>query len=166
MTFAKQLVAGASVQLASLKSSPELNGRQGKLLQYMGTFAEFNCSALDQSAQKRQVQLDLVDGGLLGTAAAKTIVAKGSNLVYLSGPPDEEDETWWTSPQEDEETAELLEQRLSQGVGDGRWADGGAGQAGTNPGGLSGCAEPMRGARDASKFKVRGCDQDALATER
>ena len=106
-----------------------------------------------------------LDGGQLGTADAKTIVVKASNLVYVSGPPDTEDETWWTSPQEDAEIAQLLEQRLSQGAGDGGGADGGgAGQAG--PGGVSGGAEPRSGARDASELKVRGCGQDALATDR
>ena len=130
----------------------------------MGTLAEFQNSALDASANTWKV-LDPLDGGQLGTADAKTIVVKASNLVYVSGPPDTEDETWWTSPQEDAEIAQLLEQRLSQGAGDGGGADGGgAGQAG--PGALSGGAEPRSGARDASEFKVRGCGQDALATDR
>ena len=131
----------------------------------MGTLAEFQNSALAASANTWKVLLDPLDGGQLGTADAKTIVVKASNLVYVSGPPDTEDETWWTSPQEDAEIAQLLEQRLSQGAGDGGGADGGgAGQAG--PGGLSGGAEPRSGARDASEFKVRGCGQDALATDR
>ena len=114
---------------------------------------------------RQDSHIDPLDGGQLGTADAKTIVVKASNLVYVSGPPDAEDETWWTSPQEDAEIAQLLEQRLSQGAGDGGGADGGgAGQAG--PGGLSGGAEPRSGARDASELKVRGCGQDALATDR
>ena len=97
----------------------------------MGTLAEFQNSALAASAEKLKVLLDPLDGGQLGTADAKTIVVKASNLVYVSGPPDTEDETWWTSPQEDAEIAQLLEQRLSQGAGDGGGADGGgAGQAG------------------------------------
>ena len=96
----------------------------------MGTMAEFQNSALDASAEKWKVLLDPLDGGQLGTADAKTIVVKASNLVYVSGPPDAEDETWWTSPQEDAEIAQLLEQRLLQGAGDGGGADGGgAGQA-------------------------------------
>ena len=131
----------------------------------MGTLAEFQNSALAASANTWKVLLDPLDGGQPGTADAKTIVVKASNLVYVSGPPDTEDETWWTSPQEDAEIAQLLEQRLSQGAGDGGGAGGGgAGQAG--PGGLSGGAEPRSGARDASELKVRGCGQDALATDR
>ena len=54
----------------------------------MGTLAEFQNSALQASANKWKVLLDPLDGGQLGTADAKTIVVKASNLVYVSGPPD------------------------------------------------------------------------------
>lgn len=49
----KKLVAGV-VEISSLKSSPELNGRQGKLIQYMGTMAEFLDfkNEIDSSAEK------------------------------------------------------------------------------------------------------------------
>ena len=69
----RQLVAGATVQLASLKSTLELNGRQGKLICYMGTLAEFlNMSnSLDSGAEKWQVQLDPVTSGVRGTSDAK-----------------------------------------------------------------------------------------------
>ena len=106
------LVAGATVKLVSLKSTPELNGRQGKLVQYMGARAEFlNSSGLDCSAEKWQVQLDPVASGLPGSSFdeldSKTIVAKTSNLVYVSGPAGAEDKNWWTSPLEDEEAAKM-----------------------------------------------------------
>ena len=51
----------------------------------MGTLAEFQNSALAASAEKWKVLLDPLDGGQLGTADAKTIVVKASNLVYVSG---------------------------------------------------------------------------------
>jgi hypothetical protein len=142
------LVAGATVKLASLKSSPELNGRQGKLVQYMasmGTLAEFlNSNELDCSAEKWQVQLDPVASGLSGSFEAKTIVAKASNLAYVSGPAGAEDENWWTSPLEDEEAAKMLQQRRGDGEGGGArfpsGEGGGAGDSGGTGAGLGGRA--------------------------
>jgi hypothetical protein len=136
----RALVAGATVKLTSLKSFPELNGRQGKLVQYMGTLAEFlNSNGLDSCAEKWQVQLDPVASGLPGSSFdeldAKTIVTKTSNLVYVSSPAVAEDENWWTSPLEDEEALEMLQQRRGDGEGGGARFPGGEGCGAGDSGG-------------------------------
>ena len=76
-------------------------------------------NSLDSGAEKWQVQLDPVTSGVRGTSDAKCqpIVAKASNLEYVSGPAEAENEIWWTSALEDEEAAKVLQQQRGFGEG-------------------------------------------------
>jgi tetratricopeptide (TPR) repeat protein len=151
----KQLVAGVVVEISSLKSSPELNGRQGKLIRYMGTMAEFLDfkNENDSSAEKWKVELEPLNSDpTTTTTTSKTIVTRASNLTYVSGPPDTEDETWWTSPQEDEEAAKLIIQmRLADGGGGGGGGEGKGGGGGAEASLEDGAS--TSGAREPGEFK-------------
>jgi hypothetical protein len=78
-----QLIAGCIVEIHSVKSSAHLNGSQGKLVQFAGTWSEFNNNS---STARWKV---------MPTTSSTLISLKACNLTLIRVPPQGDEKDWW-----------------------------------------------------------------------
>jgi hypothetical protein len=78
-----ELIVGSVVEIHSVKSPAHLNGSQGSLVQFLGTWSEFNDNS---STAKWKVK----------PASSSTLISlKASNLTLIRVPPQEDEKDWW-----------------------------------------------------------------------
>jgi hypothetical protein len=78
-----ELIAGSIVEIHSVKSSSHLNGSQGTLVQFVGTWSEFKNNS---STARWKVK---------PTSSSTLISLKACNLTLIRVPPQEDEKDWW-----------------------------------------------------------------------
>ena len=77
-----ELIVASIVEIHSVKSSDHLNGSQGSLMQFLGTWSEFNNSSTARWKVKP-------------TSSSTLISLKSSNLTLIHVPPQEDEKDRW-----------------------------------------------------------------------
>ena len=78
-----ELIVGSIVQVHSVKSSAHLNGSQGKLVHFVGTWSEF----INNSSTARWK--------VKPTSSSTLIALKACNLTLIRVPPQDDEKDWW-----------------------------------------------------------------------